>query len=73
MPIAWKGTLAQYAGRLHRNFEGKQDVQVWDYVDLNVPVLELMYHKRLKGYSELGYRVQNYSGTEEGMIYNSLS
>ena len=73
MPIAWKGTLAQYAGRLHRNYEGKQDVQVWDYVDLNVPVLERMYHKRLKGYSELGYRVQNYSGTEEGMIYNNLS
>ena len=73
MPIAWKGTLAQYAGRLHRNYEGKQDVQVWDYVDLNVPVLERMYHKRLKGYSELGYRVQNYSGSEEGMIYNNLS
>ncbi len=72
MPIAWKGTLAQYAGRLHRNYEGKQDVQVWDYVDMNIPVLERMYHKRLKGYADLGYRVQNYSGSEEtGMIYNN--
>ena len=72
MPIAWKGTLAQYAGRLHRNYEGKQDVQVWDYVDLNIPVLERMYHKRLKGYSDLGYRVQNYSGSDDtGMIYNN--
>ncbi len=73
MPIAWKGTLAQYAGRLHRNYEWKQDVQVWDYVDLNIPVLERMYHKRLKGYSDLGYRVQNFSGSENtGMIYNNL-
>ena len=72
MPIAWKGTLAQYAGRLHRNYEGKQDVQVWDYVDLNIPVLERMYHKRLKGYADLGYRVQNYSGSEvAGLIYNN--
>ena len=71
MPIAWKGPLAQYAGRLHRNYEGKLDVQVWDYVDLNIPVLERMYHKRLKGYADLGYRVQNYSGSNEtGMIYN---
>ena len=74
MPIAWKGTLAQYAGRLHRNYEGKRDVQVWDYVDLNIPVLERMYHKRLKGYSDLGYRVRNYLGSEEtGMIYNGLA
>lgn len=72
MPIAWKGTLAQYAGRLHRNYDGKRDVQVWDYVDLNIPVLERMYHKRLKGYSDLGYRVQNYSGLEDpGMIYGN--
>ena len=72
MPIAWKGTLAQYAGRLHRNYEGKQDVQVWDYVDLNIPVLERMYHKRLKGYADLGYRVQNYSGSEDaGLIYSN--
>ncbi len=71
MPIAWKGTLAQYAGRLHRNYDGKRDVQIWDYVDLNIPVLERMYHKRMKGYADLGYRIQNCSGSEEtGMIYN---
>lgn len=58
MPISWKGTLAQYVGRLHRNYQGKQEVRVYDYVDLHIPSLERMYHKRLKGYSELGYCVK---------------
>lgn len=58
MPISWKGTLAQYAGRLHRNYEGKQEARIYDYVDIHVPTLERMYHKRLKGYAELGYQVK---------------
>ena len=58
MPISWQGTLAQYAGRLHRNYEGKQEVCIFDYVDIHVPTLDRMYHKRLKGYSELGYQVR---------------
>ena len=58
MPISWKGTLAQYAGRLHRNCEGKCEVRIYDYVDVHVPTLERMYHKRLKGYAELGYQVK---------------
>lgn len=58
MPISWKGTLAQYAGRLHRNCEGKHEVRIYDYVDVHVPTLERMYHKRLKGYAELGYQVK---------------
>ncbi|MFA7494217.1 MAG: phospholipase D-like domain-containing protein, partial [Proteiniphilum sp.] len=55
-PIAWKGTLAQYAGRLHREYPGKQDVIVYDYVDIHIPILERMYHKRLAGYSQIGYK-----------------
>ena len=43
MPIAWKGTLAQYAGRLHRNYDGKQEVCVYDYADIFMPMLERMY------------------------------
>lgn len=58
MPISWKGTLAQYAGRLHRSYEGKREVRIYDYVDVHVPALERMYHKRLRGYSELGYQVK---------------
>lgn len=58
MPVSWKGTLAQYAGRLHRNYEGKQEVRIYDYVDIHIPPLERMYHKRLRGYPELGYSMK---------------
>jgi len=55
MPIAWKGTLAQYIGRLHRQHPGKKDVVVFDYVDSTVPVLVRMAAKRRAGYRALGY------------------
>lgn len=58
MPVSWKGTLAQYAGRLHRNYEGRQDVRIYDYVDVHIPALERMYCKRVKGYPELGYSMK---------------
>lgn len=58
MPVSWKGTLAQYAGRLHRNYAGKQEVLIYDYVDIRVPMLERMYHRRLSGYAAIGYTVR---------------
>ncbi|UOF90089.1 hypothetical protein LSG31_19840 [Fodinisporobacter ferrooxydans] len=58
MPISWKGTLQQYAGRLHRLYEGKHEVQVYDYVDIQVPTFMRMYKKRLKGYHAMGYSEQ---------------
>lgn len=74
MPIAWKGTLAQYAGRLHRNFEGKHEVRIYDYVDTHVRVLERMYQKRLHGYGELGYRVKAHGNSAQpGIIFDSRS
>jgi superfamily II DNA or RNA helicase len=71
-PIAWKGTLAQYAGRLHREYPGKQDVIVYDYVDIHVPVLERMYHKRLTGYAQIGYKVLSSKNEPDkiSMIYD---
>jgi len=48
MPIAWKGTLAQYVGRLHRLHPGKKEVRVFDYVDRAVPKLRRMFEKRLR-------------------------
>jgi superfamily II DNA or RNA helicase len=57
MPISWRGTLQQYVGRLHRLHENKKEVVVYDYADLNVPMLARMYKKRLVGYSALGYAV----------------
>jgi len=55
MPIAWKGTLAQYVGRLHRLHPGKKEVRVFDYVDRAVPKLRRMFEKRLRGYRAIGY------------------
>ena len=57
LPISWKGSLAQYAGRIHRESEGKESVIIYDYVDYSLPMLERMFAKRLKGYDALGYTV----------------
>lgn len=59
MPISWKGTLQQYVGRLHRQYYGKQEVRVYDYVDQNLPVLRKMYERRLRGYKAIGYDVKS--------------
>jgi superfamily II DNA or RNA helicase len=55
MPIAWKGTVVQYVGRLHRAHPAKQDALIYDYVDSDVPVLRRMYAKRLRAYRKMGY------------------
>ena len=57
MPIAWRGTLAQYAGRLHRLHAPKREVVIYDYVDRDVPVLARMAAKRAAGYSAIGYTI----------------
>lgn len=58
MPFSWKGTLSQYCGRLHRNFAGKEEVVIMDYVDFRIPVFDRMYQNRLKGYKQLGYTIK---------------
>jgi len=67
MPISWKGTLQQYAGRLHRLFEGKSEVQIYDYVDIHVRMLEKMYNKRLTGYASIGYKAKGESVAAESI------
>jgi superfamily II DNA or RNA helicase len=57
LPVSWKGTLVQYAGRLHRFHAGKTDVRIYDYVDRNVPMLVKMFQKRLRGYRVMGYEL----------------
>jgi superfamily II DNA or RNA helicase len=57
MPVAWKGTVVQYAGRLHRRHPGKHEARVYDYVDAELPVLRRMFAKRLKTYHALGYKL----------------
>lgn len=58
MPISWRGTLQQYAGRLHRLHDDKHEVIIYDYVDPLVPMLDRMWDKRLRGYRAMGYRVE---------------
>ena len=55
MPISWRGTLAQYAGRLHRLHAAKREVIIYDYVDSGEPMLASMAAKREAGYRSLGY------------------
>jgi superfamily II DNA or RNA helicase len=57
MPISWRGTLAQYAGRLHRFHANKRDVIIYDYVDADEPRLAKMATRREAGYRNLGYDV----------------
>jgi superfamily II DNA or RNA helicase len=57
MPISWRGTLAQYAGRLHRLHAAKREVVIYDYVDAAEPLLVKMASRREAGYRSLGYDV----------------
>lgn len=57
LPVSWRGTVAQYAGRLHRLSDGKRDVRIYDYADLNAPMLARMFDRRCRGYEAIGYRI----------------
>lgn len=70
MPISWQGILAQYVGRLHRLYDGKQEVRVYDYVDHHAAMLEKMYRKRLKGYAAIGYSVS--ADQQENILHSDV-
>ncbi len=57
MPVSWKGTLVQYAGRLHRLYAGKSEARIYDYVDRNSLTLMRMFQRRLRGYRSMGYEL----------------
>ena len=71
LPISWKGNIAQYAGRLHRDYEGKQEVRIYDYIDIRVPLCDSIYRKRLKGYASVGYGVPK-SSDDNTMPYTMV-
>jgi len=58
LPVSWKGTLIQYAGRLHRLHPDKTEVRIYDYVDRKVPMLARMFERRLRGYRAIGYSTE---------------
>jgi len=57
LPVSWRGTVAQYAGRLHRLCDGKKEVRIYDYADLEAPMLARMFDRRCRGYEAIGYTV----------------
>lgn len=59
MPVSWKRTLQQYAGRLHRDHATKCDVVIHDYLDVRSPQLMKMWERRQKGYRLMKYQILN--------------
>jgi very-short-patch-repair endonuclease len=57
LPVSWRGTIAQYAGRLNRLSDGKREVRIYDYADLDAPMLARMFDRRCRSYEAIGYTV----------------
>jgi superfamily II DNA or RNA helicase len=57
LPVSWRGILVQYAGRLHRSYDMKKEVIIYDYADMGIPILAKMYEKRRAGYKNMGYEI----------------
>lgn len=72
MPVSWKGTLQQYAGRLHREHASKADVRIIDFVDTGHPALLRMWDKRQRGYRAMGYRMGVEINGEDGDLPDAL-
>ena len=68
MPIKWEGTLQQYVGRLHRENENKNEVHVYDFVDLKISIFERMFDTRLNNYHKFYYVGE--SKEEEQIIFS---
>ncbi|MCZ2149042.1 MAG: DEAD/DEAH box helicase family protein [Bryobacterales bacterium] len=66
LPVSWRGTVAQYVGRLHRLHESKREVRVYDYADLDVPMLARMFDRRCRGYEAVGYTIVLSAGAISG-------
>ena len=64
-PVAWKGVVEQYAGRLNRDYSGKKNVMIYDYVDSHIAMFDRMYHKRLKAYKQIGFDIFSEEATEK--------
>lgn len=58
MPLSFKGRLVQYAGRLHRESTGKNNVRIYDYIDVNLGLGITMFRKRMVTYRKMGYKVE---------------
>ena len=74
VPVSFTGRLEQYIGRLNRDYEGKKEVIVYDYVDSHIRIFDNMYAKRLRTYKRTGFQLKtNYIVTKQtaNAIYDS--
>lgn len=69
-PLSWKNNLIQYAGRLHRPYQGKNKVEIFDYLDIHVPYLEKMYQKRQVAYQKMSYLMSS-DGKKQSLFTNA--
>jgi superfamily II DNA or RNA helicase len=56
-PVAFRGKLIQYVGRILRKYESKTSVIVYDYLDKQVPVLNAMFFRRAKAYKTIKFLI----------------
>lgn len=72
-PFSWKGNLIQYIGRVQRTAPGKTQASVYDYVDFDVPMLKIMYFKRLRTYRSLQLELRVTGGSKSSVPTDQLS
>ena len=56
-PVSGENVVEQYVGRLNRDYDGKENVIVYDYVDSHIPKFDKMYSARMKAYKKIGYEL----------------
>lgn len=56
-PVSGENVVEQYVGRLNRDYDGKKNVIVYDYVDSHIPKFDKMYAARLRAYKKIGYEL----------------
>jgi superfamily II DNA or RNA helicase len=69
MPLSFKGRRIQYAGRLHRDHDGKSSARIYDYLDENSPLTKAMFHRRSVGYRQMGYKIDTGEGSAAGLAF----
>ena len=67
-PVSFRSVVEQYAGRLNRDYAGKENVIIYDYVDNHIPMFDNMYVKRLKAYKQIGYELAGGLQTDKQMV-----
>ena len=72
-PVSWKGIVSQYVGRISREYEGKNEICIFDYVDIFIPAFAAMYNKRLRTYQSLGYTITQEKPAETAAVTEEKS